>query len=475
LPSSTPRPLISDAIDLSAEVGLQAPIGALSFDNFKQLLHKRRLRISGDLDRIRAACALELEAFHKHRAWQRSMLGIAISTEVLDALYVVMTSRSSEGREMALHLELSPAILLAAVIQVVARSNLQYASAASFSVPFAREFRAQLSEQLMGARPKQLFKMLHFATPYEVLAALVLLQTHTGWNFSSMMGLTTSCVSREGATFQLQSFKDKTDDDTPVVFVDAAQPGVELAINVLQWNNLQIRQLGYSPAGEQSLSKVVTLGRRAEFFAPCRPLRKLIERHGLMQFSLDQIRTQVLFDANLRLGGIETARQIAGHASIASTGRYLDQIVAERLNTALTLEFARRLEGEVRYIARLTNEQRRDIKLLAAIGDGSSCADPMRPPPGISSSTAPCRAEECHVGTGCPNRRIVIDHARLREVIATRSYFRKHWQALWDMNAEKFRAYALPALVFNEALFRVLADGPFGAVLRAEALKSDEL
>jgi hypothetical protein len=43
------------------------------------------------------------------------------------------------------------------------------------------------------------------------------------------------------------------------------------------------------------------------------------------------------------------------------------------------------------------------------------------------------------------------------------------------MNAEKFRAYALPALVFNEALFRVLADGPFGAVLRAEALKSDEL
>lgn len=72
-----------------------------------------------------------------------------------------------------------------------------------------------------------------------------------------------------------------------------------------------------------------------------------------------------------------------------------------------------------------------------------------------------CAGEMCHQGEGCPHRRVVIDRARLEEVIRTKNYYVSNWKRLADENSVRFERVHVPQMLFSLALYGLVRKGPY--------------
>jgi hypothetical protein len=77
-----------------------------------------------------------------------------------------------------------------------------------------------------------------------------------------------------------------------------------------------------------------------------------------------------------------------------------------------------------------------------------------------------CTGKHCHIGDGCVNRRVVIDHDRLEEVIRMSFFYERNWRSLLAKNEQSFQRHHLPAFLFNVSLLGILKRGPYKHVVR---------
>jgi len=478
---SDPRALISDLTDIAGEEEKNPPIGATLVKSAVDLSEAIRVRATSDLDQVRKACIREMEIAaavrERVKGWNRikldpryeeaaaySLCGTAHPERAFDAANVPAEARL-------------PAILQGIEKQRLADKNAPH----SYCVCSADELRAQLFAGFPIFRSHRIFEIAQHACPEEVFAAVHLLQTYTGWNFSSVMALTVDRVEINGKSLIIQGYKQKTDDDTPEVEIPLTEPGVSMAIELLLWNRKQMILLGHLNSSVLDLWAVVRAkpsNQAAHTFHPAARLSDLQERHGLPAYSLDQIRTQFLFILTFAKGGIRAAQALAGHEWISTTGGYVENIIQDRISSSMNLAFTKELESEVVYVhkTKTKNLHSLNLKLLQPIGDGTSCANPNRPPPGRSRQSDSCDGQRCHVDGGCPNRRIVIDGARIEELVRTRVHYQSSWQLAWQSNPDRFAKQQLPAILVNEALYQVVSAGPFAArVHRVMALVKQEM
>jgi len=481
---SDPRALISDLTDFAGD-GTDLPIGATSARSAADLRDAIRAKAASDLQRIRTACIREMEIAAAVRKrvndWNR------IKLDPRHELAAIYSLQSPAHPERAFDAAGVPAgARLQATLQGIEKRGLAYKNAPhKYCIHAARELRAQLFEGFPVFTSHGIFEIAQHACAEEVFAAFHLLQTYTSWNFSSVMALTEDRIQISEKSVIIQGFKDKTNDDTPEVEIELSEPGVAMAIELLEWNRQQLILLGYldkSVLDFWAVARKRMSNQASHTFHPQMRHSEFKKRHGLPDYSLDQVRTQFLFLMSLSKGSIRAAQLFAGHEMISTTGGYIENIIQDRISSAMNLAFTKQLEAEIVYIhgSKAKDLRSLELTLLKPIGDGTSCSNPNQPPAGRSREAGSCDGQRCHSDGGCPNRKIRIDGARIEEMVRTRFYHQSTWQQAWQSNPDRFSKQLLPAIIFNEALYQVAAAGPFAAKvhrltvqIRSEILNGD--
>ncbi|MCV0441320.1 MAG: hypothetical protein K5880_22220 [Hydrogenophaga sp.] len=470
-PRGTPRALISDLSDIS-NPDASAPIGALSASSARELVDAVKARTQYDLLRVREACIAEMTTAASLRERAILLRRRPLRSDVKVLMQESILANQKNATYSLKKKDVSTEELLIGVLKVIHEGKVATIGSLceSYSVPFAAALKEHFFRDTSAQfRSRKIFEIEYRACVEELFAAFHLIHTHVGWNWSSIMSLQADQIdlSAPGAVV-IQSFKSKTDDDTPAVSIDLAEPGVKMAVDLLLWNRRKLVECGFLDPTSMVLwsTRPSSTAQEPGFFHPTSRLQDFKARHGLPNYSFDQVRTQVLFNISLTKGGIESARLHGGHRHYGTTERYVGNIVQERISSALNLEFSKRLEREICYLFDGGARDSARISLLRPLGDGASCINPSRPPPERANATGGCDAEACHTDGGCPNRRIFIDDARVEEVLRLDIYYRDHWQRLWQDNPERFVKHVLPNLAFNAALLLTLQRGAYGARVR---------
>jgi hypothetical protein len=466
-PRSQPRPLISDLHDI-ADTNANTPIGALSSNTAKQLIDDFRNRVNYDLQRIREACIADMSAAAALRKRAIELRKTPISEEIVSLVREAMRHRHLVGKVLQKH-EIPSELTLICVLKVIHAEGLATSQGwnTSYSVPLKREVEAKLLSEICEFKSHRIIEIEYRASVEEIFAAFHLLHTYLSWNWAAVSALRADGISIDpSGTAVFQSYKSKTDDDTPVESIDLSEPGVQMAVEILLWNRNQLVKYGFYKPTDQLLWATrsrPTSRQRTGYFHPISRLKDLIKRHNLQNYSLEQVRNQVLFNVSLQKGGIEAARLKGGHRSYGTTERYVGNILQDRISSALNLEYSKKLEKEIRYLYRGGNRASVEITLLRPIGDGSSCINPAAPPSGRSKLSVGCEGAACHLNGGCPNRRISIDDNRVEEIIRLNRHYIDNWQRLMQENPEGFVVHTIPHMAFNAALLLALQRGPYAA------------
>lgn len=475
------RKLISDIVGNYDDPELNAPIGALSHSSIADLIEKAERRLEVDLESVRAACISELRACAELRALIAKFEAEAsdLTDEDIEiGNRIVFGGETGNPRIQRWEARQAPTRLLGLYRKLISAHKLAdvkncsgycfWKTSASLKAVVPKHCLHLINDR----KASYVLFMPERLLSSEVLAAFVLLLTYTGWNSSSLMMIEAGSILFREGLIEIQGFKEKTDDHTPIVYLDSTHRYAAETIKLLLWHRSQLISLGFIEQTEQKLwfSWTVANGPlKHQFVGWQETLQKLQTVYGLPKFSLEQIRPQKLVQESLRTRDPEAVRRMAGHRSLSTTGRYLDQLLTSRLNQAISLEFQRRLENTVLF--RLskqnplfygsTDDRYVDLRLLVPVGDGSSCIDPKAPPLDHYLNGALCSGMNCHRDGGCQNQRIVIDEDRLEELIRKREYYLRNWQRLLGKNPEAFEAYHVPSILFTFGLYDYIAAGKY--------------
>ena len=466
----SPRPLISDQVDPSAPFELQAPSGALEHRTAVDLYAKAEAKLSFTVQRISDACIEELKWWAAKRSelliWSRTNFSEA---ELALSARILAKDKDLSADVCTFQSETPPERQIGLYVRQVVDLGL-----ANIRKPFSPVFwhgKELLTSTLwkdgqpLTARPAHIFCMTERMLSRELIAALVLLLTYTAWNVNALLNLSLDRVKKISGGYEIQGYKGKTDDHTPLVVIDSTTPYGREAINLILWNRERLVALGFLQPDETRLWFSWTVHKDRpydkQFIGLQSALTDLIAKYKLPPFSFDQIRTQVLATLSARTRDPEIVRHVAGHRTLGTTGHYLDQLLLRRIHQAVNLEFQRRLENTVKFrlkdayptFPEPVQDRFVDLHLLMPVGDGSSCTNPTQPPDERYLDGNLCDGKRCHVGDGCPHRRIILDEPRLVELIRKRIYFHRHWARLESTNAEAFRQYVLPSMLFTLGLY----------------------
>jgi len=473
-----PRMLISDMVANNMDGASAAPIGALRHQTVAQLKETTKTRLESDLRMIEDACEKEFRDYDRQCAW----LGeISDRHPEMKGAHDMLWQRGgkSENGLRGLFSSMDADQLLAFYL-AHANSTRQDRNTPPFGIRDrpggyrVLEYARTFGHDSRVSKLRQLLLLPQLGTGTMMLSCLLVLQIHTGWNSSSVLSLRRRDVQDINGIFQLQGFKSKSDDHTPISFVTPRDRAAHYALTFLlrRLNELQIRNF---VSTEQDSMFMGTIGYydTLRIFAHQRALSSFQKRHALPKFSLEQIRVQVLAIASLGAGGIESARRIAGHKNISTTSGYLiEQVLLTRLNSSINLEFQERLEASVIYASSLKAGAARDIKfekeffLLYPVGDGSLCRHPQKPPTPEWLVGEVCSAENCHTAAGCGNNVLFIDEKRIEEVAATSLFYESSWQRLQEGSRFKFLEVHSRAMLFNLALAGFIERGPYRHLLK---------
>jgi hypothetical protein len=475
LTKTEPRRLISDLSNVALDIEIASPVGALTHKTARELLEKTESRLEADLAQIQAACINELRicanlrrniAEYGERKFTPSELAFGLKliksrANISDAIVEeYLWSRSVEE-------------IVGLYAQLIATYELAHLNR-TFDPLFAHSPRliAEILKpdgiHMLNTGYKILYLPQRMAN-VELVACFVLLLTYTGWNAETLMMMSMDIIEMHDDHVWIQGYKGRIDEYTDKVYLDAKQPYALEAVRLLIWNRTQLISLGLLsktsnwmwcgwPAGFKVLEHQ-HIGFRMD-------LIRLRKAYGLPQFTLEQIRPQVLALESLRTKNVDQVKQIALHKSIATTGHYLDQLLLRRINSAINLEFQRRLEATVLF--RLSESQESfkervaqrhvDLRLLMPIGDGASCANPYDPPDEKYLSNSICDGKRCHAGNGCENRKLVIDRDALEALVRKRHYYLSSWERLERNNSTVFETLHIPAILFVLGLYDYISN-----------------
>lgn len=465
--SNGQRGLISDEI-LYDETGKnpELPVAALPHKTFAELKAKAGQKLVLDLSRIERACAKELDYYFDTVARVRALRGeFAGLVDDAEEFHRSLADWEDVGPPRTEEQQL-------ALIRHYLRVDAGFAPAGPWQKQKRTLFlHSRCLEDLICSTlqiPKMPFlKALRFEVyppPTVLVACLLPQQIKTAWNVGAVLELTEDEIPTLEPPFSMQSVKTKTSDETPPVEIERHDTTVLRALKVLTARLSELKRRGLVPESERRLwvssqrerttKEVITLSNWSHL------LKKFLKKHRLPDFSLEQIRNQVLSARALERNGPASASELAGHSSIATLTTYVEDILLSRLHDAGNLEYQNRLSASVKY-AFDPLSVRPGIRLVP-IGDGAACLDPTKPPFESWLSGTQCNAEQCHAGGGCPSRELEITPERIKEVVSLREYYMLTWKALLAKNVEQFQRIHLPAIEFNFALYGFLKRGPYG-------------
>lgn len=447
----------------------QYPLEAMPHKNIDDLKNKTLERLQRDVDLISAACVKDLQDFELvcQKMESRRAIELKMGRASIKRFEEAATKEWKLWKIEAITGPIAKEDLLTYYLQTPPRKF----RSGGLTYPFGSELKEILVAQIGygGANLDHMLKLDLIGTTRELLACLLLIQFHTGWNVNSVLMLKDSDIQGTATPYRIQSIKTRTADHTPVSFVEQGDKWVLYALMFLRKRLMAMKRLNLVLQSEDRLwvnPYLRTIGTRRQYVGWGGTLRQFIARYNLPKFSLEQVRNQVLALTSQGKTGIQGAQHLAGHTSISTTGHYIDSMLLRRLNSAINLEFQRRLEASTILDFRSAESQNSQQLTSMPIGDGTTCVDPREPPHAEMLEDAICRGLDCHTGDGCPNRQIVINAERLEEIARTAKYYKSNWTYLANSNPDAFHRHHLPSMILNFGLQKLLEQGPYRHLYR---------
>lgn len=443
------------------------PLGAVRHKNYLDLIERSAGILQADLYKIIDACNQELFFSKQNRLKIKGLecknLTSLQEIEVMSTLF----KHASSGTSKILSKHSAENILA-----IFRKGVLQHAQPMIRDGTFKLHGLASNCAEIglldrKGYNPRQTFFSPERLTTIELQAIFILLLCRTGWNTDALIAMDIDGITsnKDGFAYILQGFKEKTDDDSPAIFVDKTEADVIYAIELLVWNFEQLHSFALLPNGSKKIWHSWTNGDQFSEMQSTTVQASpagFISRNNLFKFSLIQIRRTVLCLDAYKSKSFETARQRGGHSSLGTTGRYLDQLITRNISSSINLQFQVDLENKVVFNM---NARKKNVNNWKSIGDGALCVDPHTGLYSDRGADLICSAEHCHKNDGCPQRRIIITEEEILSIIRTREYYFKSWQRLRSENQERFNIIVAPKIAFNDALYNYVKNSRFGYVL----------
>lgn len=456
------RPLIDDIVEVQNGKALAPPIGAIPHSTPKQLKEETRKRLTSTIERIQVACLRELDDYEYSRSVVQELRDRPVDHAAERSVLQKIPKGKGTFRNEHLY-EATPSEWEALISHYLRKDFHTDAKFEDSGYTGSSLLEDDLSLR-MGLSPMPFIRCSryeYYPLQTTLIAAVVLLQSVTGWNASSVLRLTADGITPlAGGGYVVQSIKQKTGLDTPPVLLEGDDnPGV-IAVRFLlgrlerlrsrKWAQPHERKLWLSPRSNYESRRGQPISNVAKGLA------HLIKKHDLPKFTFEQLRVQTLTVISITSGPVRAA-EVAGHSTFSTIGGYIDHLITQRINSSVNLEFQKRWEKEV--LAKISN--RPLVNPLIPIGDGSSCVNPKSPPDRNWLEQGICQAVYCHAGSGCPNRVIMIDRTRIQEVLLTAQFYQVNWKSLYAANPKEFAEIHLPRIEFNFLLKNYLEQGPY--------------
>jgi hypothetical protein len=310
-----------------------------------------------------------------------------------------------------------------------------------------------------------------YRLPNAVMVAIfIALLVHTGWNQSAVGSLTSADITPQPqGGYQLQGYKGKTDDDTPLVDVFPSSRLICKAISLLLWNHQQLKALNLIAPSELRLWfgwQIDGFKYTTNFAEPLR-IKRFCITHNLEKFTASEIRPLRSALTYLPQRDLEAVRVLLGHKDLIVTDGYLQNTLFFRMNEANMLQFQRRIETSLTYhtggenlvTERKLNLSDIDQNLLFPTGDGGACTDPYSGHPEEALEPGePCAGVFCQSGTGCPNYRLIVTERTLEMGLRTLRYYQSRWSNLYQINQVAFSRLHIPRLLYIHVLMSIVHE-----------------
>lgn len=444
----------------------ESPLGAVPHKNYLDLIEKSANILQADLRKVVEACNQDLFFSKQNRIKINGLECKTLTSEQEAEVTSTLFKNPSSGTTKILNKYSAESILA-----VFRKGVLQHDQPMIRNGTFKLHRLSKNCEAigLLGRKGylRQTFFSPERLTTIELQAIFILLLCRTGWNQDALVAMDRDGITRsqDGFAYMLQGFKEKTDDDTPAVFIEKTEADIIYAIELLVWNFEQLHSFLLLPVNNRKIwhswTNIDQFPDRQSTSIQITPV-DFIGRNNLFKFSLSQIRRTVLCLDAYKSKSFETARRRGGHSQLGTTGRYLDQFITRNISSSVNLQFQADLESKV--VFNISSRQK-NLNNWKSIGDGSSCVDPHTGLYTNRSADLICSAEHCHKNEGCPQRKILIDEEQILNVIRTREYYFNNWQRLRSENQERFNIVVAPKIAFNDALYSYIKSSRFGYVL----------
>lgn len=458
------RPLLSDIPHASRPI-----LGALPHKNLNDLYKKTSNVLESDLERVRLAALAVVTTYAKSIAELDRICSIDSSGH--EQRLIAMSNRYTRAvryslndiypwstidieRYISFRLALNKGLCSKPYVFLngkVPHFVIEHAKKLVGEDAFGKHFGVWISSREMPAA--------------EVLVACALIiQIKTGWNFSSVLELSSQSIEVSSLPHRLQSIKSRAGDETPLVLIEESDEDVLLALSLLSGRSRYFNEYGLQHSGiwtGRGVSDTGVLQRLTNW-----GLQNFCKRFNLPLFTPEMLRGQILAVDSINKGSISLAQSRAGHASSKTTFHYINKEILRRLNSANSLEFEKRFDATIRYMIDPKSAKDGQEILSYPIGDGASCAKPHSPPNENWLIHGVCSGQRCHDGDGCQNRHLNIDMHRIEEVYLTKKYYQNNWVRLLNENPAAFERDSLSKMLFAFALFGAISRGPYRHILK---------
>lgn len=472
------RKMISD--DVTAGMEVSHPIGAIPFENSEQLKSKAIFKVEGILSRIEMSAVKELDELDaKHQKYSDLLCPAKFSAQIFEKLKAYCAKPGIQK----LPLDDMPAWLrnisvpdLASMYYRIYNDALagEVQSPVDIYCPRTREINEWFVNEGLscnsGIQLAYEFLSKDILESRSLHACLIILQKHTGWNVNSVLEMTAKGIESNGTDgFVIQGYKSRIKETTPFVEVLKTDVSAHRAVRLLVNRLEAMKKIRWVPQSEGRLwlnQRLAKAGILEQFVSWHRIQLEFCKKYALPNFSLEQIRVEVLGLHALKAGGLEAAMKIAGHSEMKTTASYLDQMIMRRINSAQLLEFEKRLESCIRFRMKQEDSLPYGGDLLYHIGGGVSCSDPFNPPIPAYVKNAVCEGDRCNAGDGCANRRIVIDPVRVEEIFRLDYFYIGNWRNLLNRNPSHFAKVHVANIVVNRTLISILEKSEYRTLVR---------
>lgn len=448
-------------------------VDTMSHNSPAELIEKCRDATDKYKNRLIKACADEIEAYEVLRNKQKDLAVLSPGkvSDLESHLYGKPVDLDLV-RNMLLKIEESDdierGVLMASSGWIDKRAGVKYIASKRYSLGVGN-YRPWLFAQ--------------YRLPNIVIFAIFLyFLIKTMWNYNSLARMSIEGISSdEGRGREIQGFKSKTDDQTPIYeIVPSDAVGLD-AINLLIWNRAQLIRYGIIDSGVLGLWHGWNYDRVGSTVINVDSARRrFFDTHGIDDFPLTEIRNLGAVNLYLTTQNIEDIRVLLGHKSVVTSLVYLEANILDRLDRALIFEFIRRLEatavfqcmGREGLKKKGIDQSKVSSTLLVTTGIGTKCIDPNSPP--HLKTGRPCDGMHCLMGEGCINHRLVIDVEGIIIAQRTREFYRYTWMERYNLNKDMFIKVDFPRIIFLTALLGFTKDSRPDLYAEAESIIREE-